>query len=148
MIECFNEQFGIINERFCYFEENEDQHYTCPYENNEEGSRIRGRPRFLIPKAQLEGLRSLHFTWNKFSQMLGVSERTTRRRREELGMNFEQTASYSDIPDDDLDVFVRSILHFLPNSGERILLGALRSNGVKVKRERMRDSVRRVDLHS
>ena len=35
VIECFNEQLGIINERFCFFEEDEDQHYNCPYENNE-----------------------------------------------------------------------------------------------------------------
>ena len=38
VIECFNEQVGIINERFCFFEEGEDQHYQCPYENNEDGS--------------------------------------------------------------------------------------------------------------
>ncbi len=77
--------------------------------------------------------------------MLGVSERTVRRHREELGMDVGQTDSYSDIPDDDLDVLVSRILHFLPNSGEQMLLGALRSHGVKVQRERMRDSVRRVD---
>ena len=76
VIECFIEQLGKINERFCFFEEDEDQHYNCPYKNNEEGSRIRDRPQILIPKAQLEGLRSLHFTWNKIAQMLGVSERT------------------------------------------------------------------------
>ena len=145
VIECFNEQVGIINERFCFFEEDEDQYYQCPYENNEDGSRIRGRPRFLIPKAQLEGLRSLHFTWNKIAQMLGVSERTIRRRREELGMNVGQTDAYSDIPDDDLDILVSRILHFSPNSGERMLLGAIRSHGVKVQRERMRNSIRRVD---
>ena len=77
--------------------------------------------------------------------MLGVSERTIQRRREELGMDVGQTDAYSDIPDDDLDVFVSRILHFPPNSGERMLLGALRSHGVKVQRERMRNSVRRVD---
>ena len=153
VIECFNEQLGIINERFCFFEEDEDQHYNFPYENNEGGCRIRGRPRFLIPKAQLEGLRSLHFTWNKIAQMLGVSERTIRRRREELGMDVGQTSSYSDISDDELDVFVRRILHISPNSGERMLLGALRSHGVKVQRERMRvdpvsrDLRRRTSIH-
>ena len=40
VIECFNEQVGIINERFCFFEEDEDQHYQCPHEDNEDGSRI------------------------------------------------------------------------------------------------------------
>ena len=87
----------------------------------------------------------MHFTWNKIAQMLGVSERTIRRRREELGMHVGQTDAYSDIPDDDLDILASRVLHFFPNSGERMLLGALRSHGVKVQRERMRNSIRRVD---
>ena len=68
--------------------------------------------------------------------MLGVSERTIRRRREELGMHVGQTDAYSDIPDDDLDILVSRILHFSPNSGERMLSGALRSHGVKIQREK------------
>ena len=54
VIECFNEQVGIINERCSFFEEDEDQHYKCPYENNEERSRIRARPDFLSLKFYLK----------------------------------------------------------------------------------------------
>ena len=63
--------------------------------------------RFLTPRDQLQGLRSLHFSWKKIAEMLDVSDKTIRRRRHELGMMIGYQSSYSDIPDDELDVFVR-----------------------------------------
>ena len=47
-----------LEERFQASEEC-DVHYTCP-KSAPEG---RGRPKLLIPKEQLEGLRSLGFSW-------------------------------------------------------------------------------------
>ena len=77
--------------------------------------------------------------------MLGVSERTVRRRRSELGMTVGQTLNYSEIDDGELDVFVQRILHYSPNSGERMVIGALKGCGVKVQRERVRQSIGRID---
>ena len=68
-----------LEERFHDFVE-DGLHYTCP---NEGLRQERGRPKLLIPKEQLEGLRSLGFSWTSISKMLGVSEKTLRRRREE-----------------------------------------------------------------
>ena len=52
---------------------------------------------------------------------------------------------YSRIADDDLDDTIRRILQDHPHLGERLLAGALKSNGVIIQRQRLRDSVMRVD---
>lgn len=139
----FQERISRLIERFNFFDDNDDCNYACPLEENVR--RRAGRPRFLIPKQQLEGLRSLHFSWQKIALMLGVSERTVRRRRSELGMTLGQVLNYSEIDDDELDAFVQRILHYSPNSGERMVVGALKGYGVKVQRERVRQSIRRID---
>ena len=48
--------------------------------------------------------------------MIGVSRITLHRRIRELGLEGE--TRYSEIDDQELDVFVRTILALLPNSGE------------------------------
>jgi hypothetical protein len=87
----------------------------------------------------------LHFPWQKIADMLGVSERTIRRRRQELGVMIGHENAYSAIPDDELDVFVRRILNLSPESGERMVIGSLRAQGMKVQRDRIRRSIGRVD---
>ena len=52
---------------------------------------------------------------------------------------------YIEIDDKELDVFVRTILALLPNSGEVMIRGALRGRGVRIQRSRLRESVQRVD---
>ena len=56
------------------------------------------------------------FTWSKIAAMIGVSRITLHRRIRELGLEGE--TRYSEIDDQELDVFVRTILALLPNSGE------------------------------
>ena len=53
--------------------------------------------------------------------------------------------AYFAIPDDELDVFVRRILNLSPESGERMVIGSLRAQGMKVQRDRIRRSIGRVD---
>ena len=77
--------------------------------------------------------------------MLGVSEKTIRRRRQELGMLIGYESTYSDIPDDELDAFVTRILDLSPQSGERMVLASLRAQGLKIQRHRVRESIGRVD---
>ena len=60
-----------------------------------------------ISKSQIEGLRDLGFTWSKIAAMIGVSRITLHRRIRELGL--EEETRYSEIDDQELDVFVRTI---------------------------------------
>lgn len=46
-------------------------------------------------------------------------------------LEWEETR-YSEIDDQELDVFVRTILALLPNSGEVMIQGALRGRGVRI----------------
>jgi len=48
-----------------------------------------GRPVIVIERGQIEFLRELHFSWVKIASLLGISERTLRRRRRELNLNDE-----------------------------------------------------------
>ena len=41
-----------------------------------------GRPSIVIKEEQIEFLRSLHFTWKRIAELLGVSESTLKRRRQ------------------------------------------------------------------
>ena len=98
--------------------------YQCPYEERDETNKGAGRPCFLIPEEQLEGLRSLYFSWTKIAEILGVSEKTIRRRRHELGMAVGYYSSYSDISDDELDVFVGHIIDLSPQMICQIFLSS------------------------
>ena len=127
-----------LEERFNHFEE-EQLHFVCPAQR--EG---RGRPKLVIPKEQLEGLRSLGFSWTGISKMLGVSERTVRRRREDFDISCSAEA-FSQIEDDEIERHVGDILHTSPNSGERMIMGWFRGQGLHVQRWRIREAVGRVD---
>ena len=49
-----------------------------------------GRPRVHVAREQLQSLNEdAGFTWSEISRTLGISERTLRRRRHELGMRVE-----------------------------------------------------------
>jgi hypothetical protein len=115
--------------------------YTCGYESY---NHRRGRPKFLIPERQLVGLRSLNFTWKEIAVMLSVSVKTLRRRRMESDLPVCEN-NYSNITDEELDRFVSSILATSPNSGERMVTGALVSQNVRVQRAKIHASINRVD---
>ena len=105
-----------------------------------------GRPRFAMTREQLEALNncSSGFRWSEISRAFGVSERTLRRRRHELGMTVEGR-QFSDLSDTQLDTIVRAIIFMTPNIGYRMLQGALRHRGLHVQRERILRSMHRVD---
>ena len=77
--------------------------------------------------------------------MIGVSRITLHRRVRELGLEEERVTRYSEIDDQELDVFVRTILALLPNPGEVMIRGALCGRGVRIQRSRLRESIQRVD---
>ena len=102
----------------------------------------RGRPRFLVAKEQLEYLNSLGFTWTNIACIIGVSRMAVYRRREEYGMLDEPIAVISD---SELRQKVLQIKRTLPEVGESIVIGQLRSMGYKVTRWRVRDILRSTD---
>ncbi len=103
-----------------------------------------GRPKFCITRSQLEYLEGMSFNWTQISKMLSVSRTTIYRRRVELSMD---TSGFqrSNVTDDELEHLLRQIRIETPALGERMVMGKLRSFGIKVSRSRVRSCIREID---
>jgi hypothetical protein len=105
-----------------------------------------GRPRIHVTQEQLNILHNTAgFRWADIGRILGVSERTIRRRRHQFGLVVGRETAFSNISDNDLDNLVREILITTPSSGGRLVEGSLRSRGLCIQRRRVQESIRRVD---
>ena len=107
-----------------------------------ESSEEKGRPRFVIQRQHLEELFDLGCTVAYVANLLGVSKRTIERRMSEFGISVART--YTHLSDEELDQTVREIVERFPNIGYRRLTGFLVSKGLKVSREKIRASLKRV----
>ena len=121
-------------------------HASLHLESNRDDKRKRytrkpGRPAYDIPSEQIEGLRSVGFSWVKNADFLSVSERTLRNKRAKL----EISLKYSQVTEMQLDAEVQTMLTENPNMGEKMLVGALLSRGIRVQREMLRKLIERVD---
>ena len=106
-----------------------------------------GRPRLQVLQEHLQTLHNdAGFRWADIGRILGISDRTLRRRiRHEFGLPVGMGEHFSDITDDELDVNVREILQATPNAGQRLVEGGLRHRGVRIQRHRIQEAIRRVD---
>ena len=103
-----------------------------------------GRPRYSISEEVLLHLRSSGFTWTKIAQMLLVSRWTLRRRVVEYGL--EEITGFSMIWDEELDNLVERFMRDHGTLvGYSLVSGHLRSLGLRVQRDRIRESIGRVD---
>ena len=98
-----------------------------------------GRPRIWVDQTKLKFLKSLHFKWTDIASILGVSEKTLRRRAREWNIS-----TYSLVSDHELDVIVRRHSEEFPHCGEAMMKGYLLSIDIHIQRERLRQSIRRV----
>ena len=108
-----------------------------------------GRPRQEISKEEIIYLFNLYKSWKVVAIVLGMSERTLRRRRIEYGLEICNTrgprSTYTDINNEQLKDIIREILEILPDAGETIVIGALRTRGIHVQRSRIRQAIIEVD---
>ena len=118
----------------------------CP-EEHEEGAF--GRPRKLVEKEEIENLFQVYNSWQKVAELLGISDKTLRRRRHEYGMNVAGTSgprsTYTSISNEDLCTVISDALRILPNAGESYIIGACRSKGLQVQRWHIREAISTVD---
>lgn len=111
------------------------------HENHRKHSR--GRPQIAVGEDHLRALIGARFSFCDISKILKVSPKTVCRRVVQYGL--EDDVCFSDIKDRELDEITRLFVSTHPNSGERSLTGFLRSNGLRVQRIRVRESLTRVD---
>ena len=105
--------------------------------------RPRGRPSIPISESHIRFYLEYNFSIKQIADMFGCSRRTIERRMRQNGINPRER--YSSISDDDLQEFVSSIALHNPNLGERSVDGILRSQGIVVQRQRLRDVLWSVD---
>lgn len=118
---------------------------SCPSEN----TGANGRPRKIVGKNELERLFSIHRSWSKVAEIIGVSSKTISRRRVEFGMSISERCGerqfYTKISQDNLESIVQEVLNTLPNAGESYVIGACRSRNINVQRARIREAIVAVD---
>lgn len=103
-----------------------------------------GRPSLSISKELLEDLRNYGYSWTEISKILQVSRWTVHRRVREF--NLQHLDRFSDITDDELDQLIRGYISRHGNTtGESYLIGFVKSQGIRVQRDRVRSSLTRVD---
>ena len=105
--------------------------------------RRRGRPEIVITRQELQNLLSLQFTQAEISKLYGCSPRTIRRRI--LRYELQEFVSFSDISDEDLDSLVIRFVATFPNAGQNTLAGYLQSCNLRIQRQRIRDTMARID---
>ena len=103
----------------------------------------KGRPKFNIPREQLELLIDYGFKGSEIAKLLYVCKKTIYRRLEEYGLSMRE--SYSTITGDELDVLVKEILREFPNNGYKSMRGHLLARGIKLQENRVREVMRRAD---
>ena len=96
----------------------------------------------MVNIEQVELLRSADFTWDEISSVVGVSRSTLWRRLHKLGIPLQR---YSDVDDCEVDKLVGQVQMNNPNVGVRMLQGHIRSLGMRVQRQRIRESVLRIN---
>lgn len=103
----------------------------------------RGRPSFEIKEEQLSFLLEEGFTVPIIGQLFRVSTRTVERRMAKYGLSVSGT--YSNISDEELDNVVRVAQSGHPGIGLRMLMGHMRSKGLRIQWHRVRQSLLRTD---
>ncbi len=83
-----------------------------------------------------------HFAIIDIAKLFGCSAKTIHRRIREFGLTV-----HSSISDRDLDNIFERFTQVHPANGQRMLFGHLRSLGIRLSRQRARDSLLRVDPH-
>ncbi|XP_062402419.1 uncharacterized protein LOC134093057 isoform X2 [Sardina pilchardus] len=105
--------------------------------------RLKGRPSCDISRDILEAHLTDGVKPPEIARLFGLSTSTIRRRMEQYGLRM--TDLYTDIQDNQLDQIVLEYHRMNPNAGYKTMYTYLKSQGIRVPCNRVRQSVRRVD---
>ena len=103
-----------------------------------------GRPRYAINEDTLLHFRDLGFSWKDIAAMMLVSRWTISRRVDELGL--KERTGFSKLTDQELDEIVSNFkFHHGLATGRSMVIGHLKSIGIRVQKARVTKSLVRVD---
>ena len=104
-----------------------------------------GRPKFSLPWEIITLYRNINYSWSEIAYRLNISVKTLRRCR--LRDNFLDSNPYSTISDEELDRIVSHVIDQTAGViGSTYMCSLLQTEyGLRLPRERIRQSMRRVD---
>ena len=144
VLDCVNEEvINIIRDANDILQMIDAQNTPHSYRVEQLSNGQRGRPRFNVPKEQLEFLIERGFSIPDIAHILGISVRTTERRLLEFGLF--ATQAFTSIDNQSLDHTIQDIVRYFPSFGYRRMTGALLSRGIRVSQVRIREAMRRVN---
>ena len=89
----------------------------------------------------LDHYKSLNFTWKEFATMESLNIKWLRSWRRQ----YDYDDLYDHLEDRELDELIMGYIADHPDRGEVMIIGCLRAAGFNVQRQRIRDSLNRVD---
>ena len=101
-----------------------------------------GHPALQIQQHQLTFLLENYFKITDIAGLFGCCTRTIQRRIRDFGIEQHR---FSDISDEVLDEMVSETVHLQPSYGIRTIQSRLKARGFILQRDRVRDSIHRVD---
>jgi predicted DNA-binding protein (UPF0251 family) len=104
----------------------------------------RGRPRHNLDLEEAMRLHNLGNSWSEVAKAFGVGRTTLWEHLTAAGVQFSRP-DWTVISDEDLDRVVSSVSELHPFAGQKVMQGHLSAAGIKVSRDRIQDSLRRVD---
>jgi Integrase core domain len=103
-----------------------------------------GRPKLLLDWPTILGYRDAGYTWHDIAELMCISSRTLQRHRREN--NIQDPKPYAAITDIELDAVIRNITHQTAGViGSQFMQSALLDQNLKIQRQRIRDSMARID---
>src|SRR5437763_5956082 len=103
-----------------------------------------GRPKIVIDEDVIKLLRQLEYNWTDIAKIFDVSSKTLSRMRKDGNLQ-DTIQSYSTLSNNELDDVVKQVKQENPFFGQAMTMGALRSRGIRITRNRLRESIHRVD---
>ncbi|XP_014670420.1 PREDICTED: uncharacterized protein LOC106811348 [Priapulus caudatus] len=116
---------------------------STEYRSYRIASGVRGAPQYNITKPQLESFLACRFTNRKMAEMLKVSTKTIQRKMRQFGLAVLDKPRV--MAQEELDAAVKDAIHDNRQIGANNVHVKLRNKGINVPRDKVRESVRRVD---
>jgi hypothetical protein len=140
---------GITKRRFDTWRKKNDsedilKHVDCYPKKLVEQMRLGAFPPEQLPLEMIKLLdhyKSLNFTWKEFATMESLNIKWLRSWRRQ----YDYDDLYDHLEDRELDELIMGYIADHPDRGEVMIIGCLRAAGFNVQRQRIRDSLNRVD---
>ena len=102
-----------------------------------------GRPSFIVDTEQVNVLPEYHFNWTQIANIIDIHCSTLWRKLKKCWYNFEEKCSTISPEELKREITVIKEKHRL--TGEKMVIGFLKSKGLRLQRSRVRGSIHALD---